>query len=244
MTPSPASGSVPAVHHHEEVEEVERPRLAIQEHDADQEADVARLRRPERLHRRPGRLGPLVPVPDQQIGAEADQLPADEELDEVGREHEPHHREREERLVGVVAPEGRRRLVGQVAEGVELDEEGHARHEHEHQRGVGVREDADARERARLHGDPRPDPEAEAAARRDRPRPDRAGERPRGQQGGQIGGGPAGAAQRHHEREQQERRRGKQDGGERERARIPHRPASTLSGCPGGRPSRCAAPGR
>ena len=101
----PGEGQRLAIHHHEEVEEVERPRLAIQEHDADQEADVARLGRPERLHRRPRRLGPLVPVADQQIGAEPDQLPADEELDEVGREHEPHHREREERLVGVVAAE-------------------------------------------------------------------------------------------------------------------------------------------
>ena len=45
------------------------------------------------------RLGLAVPVADQQVRAEADQLPADEQLQEVRREHQPHHREREQRLV-------------------------------------------------------------------------------------------------------------------------------------------------
>ena len=89
-------------------DEVEGARLAPQEHDADEQAHVAGLGRPERLDRRARRLGPLIPVADQQVGAEADQLPADEELEEVRREDEPHHREREERLVGVVAAERRR----------------------------------------------------------------------------------------------------------------------------------------
>ena len=58
---------------------------------------------PERLHRRARRRRPLVPEADQQVRAETDQLPEHEHLEEGRREHEPQHREREERLVGVVA---------------------------------------------------------------------------------------------------------------------------------------------
>ena len=119
--------------------EIERPRETPQHDDPDQQADVARLGDPERLHRgaRGGR--PLIPEADQQVRAEADQLPAHEQLQQVRRQHESHHREREERLIDVVAAERRRRLVVQVAERVELDEQRHERDEAQHDRRLSRR---------------------------------------------------------------------------------------------------------
>ena len=120
---------------------------APEEHDPQQEAHVAELRHPEGLDRRPRGRRALVVEADQEVGAEAHQLPEDEELEEVRREDEPQHREREERLVEVVAPERGRRLVGQVAERVELDQPGDQRHQGRHRGGQRVHVHADRRER-------------------------------------------------------------------------------------------------
>ena len=70
-----------------------------------EQADVAGLRDPERLDRRARRLRLVIPEADQQVRADADQLPADEQLQEVRRQHHAHHRKREERLERVVAAE-------------------------------------------------------------------------------------------------------------------------------------------
>ena len=53
----------------------------------------------ERLLRGRHRLGARVPEPDQQVGREPDEAPADEEQQEVPRLHEHQHREDEERHV-------------------------------------------------------------------------------------------------------------------------------------------------
>ena len=45
----------------------------------------------------------LEPMADQQIGSDADQFPEDEHHDEIVREHDPEHREHEERKRGEVA---------------------------------------------------------------------------------------------------------------------------------------------
>src|SRR3972149_5941650 len=97
----------------EERLELERPRGGPQHDDPDDEAEVADLRDPERLHRGARRRGGLGPVPDEQVGAEPDQLPEHEHLKEARREHEAEHREGEQRLVGVVAAERRRRLLAE-----------------------------------------------------------------------------------------------------------------------------------
>ena len=52
MIDRPASGSAPLADHRAELGEIERARLPPQQHDADQQADVAGLGDPERLHRR------------------------------------------------------------------------------------------------------------------------------------------------------------------------------------------------
>src|SRR5439155_24578075 len=103
--------------HAEEGEEVERARLAPQEDDADEEAHVAELRHPERLHGGPRRRRALVVETDEKVRAESHQLPEHEELEEVRGEDEAEHREGEEGLVEVIAAEGARRLAGEVAEG-------------------------------------------------------------------------------------------------------------------------------
>ena len=71
--------------------------------DADQEAEVAKASRHEGLERRgrrirqvgirPASACAIEPEADQQVGREAHQLPADEEHQEVGAEHQDQHRE-------------------------------------------------------------------------------------------------------------------------------------------------------
>ena len=140
----------------EERLELEGARRPPQHHDPHDEAEVAELRDPEGLDRRARGRRPLVPVADQEIRAEPDQLPEDEHLDERGRQHEPEHREGEERLVGVVAAQGGRPLVSEVRQRVDLDEQGHERDEHEHRARQRVHEEADRRHRATVGRDPRP----------------------------------------------------------------------------------------
>ena len=140
MIERPASGSASDRRQRVELGEIERAgSTPVQHHDADQQADVAGLRDPERLDRRARRGGALVPEADQQVRAEADQLPAHEQLQEVRRERQPHHREREQRLIGVVAAERGRRLVVQVAERIELHQQRHERDEAEHDRRLSRR---------------------------------------------------------------------------------------------------------
>ena len=99
-----------------QLDEIERPGRPLQHHDADQQPDVAGLRRPERLERGARRFRLPIPEANQEIRADADQLPAHEELQEIRREHHAHHREREQRLEGVVAAERGPRLIAQIAE--------------------------------------------------------------------------------------------------------------------------------
>ena len=71
-----------------------------QAEDTEREAEVADTVDDERLDRcRVGRRL-LVPETDQQIGREADALPAEEHLQQVVGRHQRQHREREERQVG------------------------------------------------------------------------------------------------------------------------------------------------
>ena len=190
MTDSPAADSVAACDHQPQLAQVEGAGMAPQHDDADEQADVTGLGRPEGLHRRTRRFRLLIPEADQQIGAESDQLPADEELHQVRREHQPHHREREERLVGVVPSEPRRRLVAQVSQRVDLDEQRDQRDEHEHHRGGLVGEDADCGERSPLGRQPVPR-EAGGGAVVASPPGDRCGQRTGRAENRQPGGGPA-----------------------------------------------------
>ena len=75
---------------------VRRPGGEGQHEDSEQERDVAGLRGDERLDRRARVLLLLPPVPDQQVGTDAHQLPADQELEEVVGDHQVQHRRGED----------------------------------------------------------------------------------------------------------------------------------------------------
>ena len=78
----------------------------------------------------------LVPEADQQVGHQADAFPAEEQLHEVVRRHQHQHGEGEEREVSEEARP--RRVVGHVADRVDVDEERHRRHDDEHDGGQRV----------------------------------------------------------------------------------------------------------
>jgi hypothetical protein len=100
-----------------------------QEHAAD-EAEVPDAVGDERLLAGCGVRHLVVPEADEEIAAEPDALPPDEEDRQVVREDEDQHREDEEIEVGEEAREAR--VLGHVLGGVEVDEEAHARHDQHH----------------------------------------------------------------------------------------------------------------
>ena len=165
----------------EERVELEGARRGPEHDDPDDEPEVAELGDPEGLHGRTRGGRPRVPVADQEVGAQAHQLPEHEHLDEGWGEDEPEHREREERLVGVVPPEGGRPLVAEVRERVELHEERDERDQHEHRVRERIHEQADRRHRTLVGRDPHPRrlvaeplaPHDERAEERHGDRPDR-----------------------------------------------------------------------
>jgi hypothetical protein len=79
-----------------QLDEVERARRHEEQQDADHEAEVAQARGDEGFERGGRRIGAVVPEADQQVRAEAHQLPADEDDQEVRRQYEDQHRERED----------------------------------------------------------------------------------------------------------------------------------------------------
>ena len=104
--------------------------------DAEREAEVADAVDDERLDRGGVGGGPLVPEADEQIGGEANALPAEEELDEVVGRHQRQHGEGEERQVG---EEPRPvRVVRHVADRVDVDERRHRRDHDQHHHGQRI----------------------------------------------------------------------------------------------------------
>ena len=137
--------------------EVERAEVGPDDQQADDEAGVADAVDDERLVRRVAGARPLVVEADQEERADADQLPADEHLEQVVREHQVEHREAEQRqvqeepaepaaAVKVVRPSRRARSCRStswsstvssassphVAEREDEDERGDERDHHEH----------------------------------------------------------------------------------------------------------------
>jgi hypothetical protein len=112
------------------------PRGDREHEDAEHERHIAGPRRDERLVR--GVLVRLVlpEVTDQQIGADADELPADQHLEQVVRDDQRQHRAGEQREGGVVP--GEAGLVGHVLDRVDVDEQRHGRDDQEHHRGEAV----------------------------------------------------------------------------------------------------------
>ena len=104
--------------------------------DAEREAEIADPVDDEGLERRGVGRGLVVPEADQQVGSEADALPAEEHLDEIVRRHQHQHREGEERQIGEEA--GLAVVLRHIAPGVEVDERRDGRHHHQHHRGQSV----------------------------------------------------------------------------------------------------------
>jgi hypothetical protein len=88
--------------------------------DAEREAEIADAVDDEGLDRRGigGRL--VVPEADQEVGGEADTLPAKEQLDKIVRGDERQHGEGEHRQIGKEARLVR--VVIHVADGIEVHE--------------------------------------------------------------------------------------------------------------------------
>ena len=80
---------------------------------------------------------PRVPEADQQVRDEAHRFPAEEQLQEVVAHHQHQHREREQRDVAEEALVAR--VVGHVADGVDVHHQRHERHDHHHQSRSGGR---------------------------------------------------------------------------------------------------------
>jgi hypothetical protein len=114
----------------------ETARREAQREDPEQEADIAQPGDEERLHRRPGVRPILPPVPDQQVGAQAHDLPADVQDDQVARVDDQEHRAGEEgdecRVRRIT------RLVPHISDRIHLYGQCHDRHQDGHQRREAV----------------------------------------------------------------------------------------------------------
>ena len=104
--------------------------------DAEREAEIADAVDDEGLDRGGVGLGLVVPEADQQIAREADALPAEEQLREVVGRHQRQHGEGEQRQI---REEPRPvRVLGHVADRIEVHERRDGRHHHQHHGGQRV----------------------------------------------------------------------------------------------------------
>ena len=110
--------------------EGEGPGVVAVDQDAYQEAQVGEARHDEGLLR--GGHGLLLRIveADQQVGADAHQLPEEVHLEDVGRHDQPDHAHREERQKGIVTLEAP--LALHVAQRVDVDHQRHRGDHHEH----------------------------------------------------------------------------------------------------------------
>ena len=113
----------------ERLADVERPGADPDEHDPEGEADVADAVDDERLLGGEGGRALRVPEPDQEVRAQAHQLPGGEDGQPAVAQDEQEHAEHEEVQVGEEAPAAR--VVGHVAHRVEVDEHADRRHDDE-----------------------------------------------------------------------------------------------------------------
>ena len=116
--------------------EIERSGIGPDQERREQEARVADTVDDERLEPRRGLGRVLEPEADQQVGGEADALPADEQRDEVLAEDQHQHEEQEQVQVREVA-----RVAGvamHVADRVDMDQRADAGDHEAHHGGDGV----------------------------------------------------------------------------------------------------------
>ena len=110
----------------------QRAGLRVEPHHAEQQREVADPRGDEGLLRRRRRAGFVIPKADQQVGGQADHLPADEQQQQAVGDDQPEHRGGEQREETEEAREVL--VVRHVAEAVDEDEQADQRDHHQHDR--------------------------------------------------------------------------------------------------------------
>ncbi len=104
--------------------------------DPERKAEIADPVDDESLHGRRVGLRLVVPEADQQIAREADTLPAEEQLYQIVRRHQHQHGEGEQRQIAEKARPVR--ILGHIADGIEMDEGRNRGHHHQHHRRQGI----------------------------------------------------------------------------------------------------------
>ena len=121
--------------------DVEGTDLGVDDHEGQEEAQIPDPRRDEGLAGGVGRRLLLGPEPDELVGAEADQLPSDDEEEQVVGEHQQQHRDGEHLQPG--EEEGVLLVAVHVADAEEVHEERDEAHHDEHHGGEPVDGDPD-----------------------------------------------------------------------------------------------------
>src|SRR2546428_1303353 len=111
--------------------EPDRAELALDNKDGNEEEDVSDAVNEDRLLRGSRRFRLVVPKSDQQIRAEAHDLPENQELQEVVCGYSAEHRRREQTHLGVVARLAL--LLVHVSERIDKNQETEERHEDKHE---------------------------------------------------------------------------------------------------------------
>ncbi len=120
----------------EDLRVVQRAEIHEDQKDRQEEAGVADPVDHEGLGRRLGRRHLVVVVADEQVGAEPDALPSDEEDDIVVPHHQQEHRDHEEVHVGEEAREAF--LPVHVPDRIQMDQEADPRDDQQHDAGERI----------------------------------------------------------------------------------------------------------
>ncbi len=99
-------------------------------------------------------------------------------------------------MIGVVAPEGRRRFVVEILDRVQLDEKRDERHQDQHQRRIAIGEDADRCDGGAIRRQPLPGESSDLPLGVAAPRTDGRSERPGSEQDRRVRRGPAALSER------------------------------------------------
>ena len=117
----------------EDRRELERAELEEDQREADRERQIGDAVDDERLDRGGAGGRAVIPVADQQVGAQADTFPAEEQLRQIVGGHQHQHREGEQRQIGE-EPVARAGLVRHVADRIDMDQHRDERHHRHHDR--------------------------------------------------------------------------------------------------------------
>ena len=133
MVPSAAGSAIEGLLQRAEIQRAER---GPHHQDSEQETEVAEAVGDEGFFRRIRRAGFFKPEPDEQVAGHADEFPEDEKLDEIVRQHDAEHREREQAQAGEEAREPA--VFAHVAEGINVDRAADTGDDEHHHQAQGI----------------------------------------------------------------------------------------------------------